>query len=150
MGAYNYNIRPQDKLLCASTLVVNNQTKLTPLSSKISCLRTFGEIIIYLITAGRIDYGERRLQLLQCQQDSYHISESPSFKMIKSFEAGEATTPSLTYKITNETTKEIFIAELRRETSGQYRYSFGLRLLKDSWGHSLLYSFSQCSVISRI
>ncbi|EKN6178788.1 pentapeptide repeat-containing protein [Yersinia enterocolitica] len=75
-------------------------------------------MIIYIITAGRIDYGERRLQLLQ--QDSYHINESPSFKMIQMFEAEEPTTPSLTYKITNDTTGEIFIAELRRET-GQYK-----------------------------
>ncbi|PNM27208.1 hypothetical protein A6J66_000485 [Yersinia enterocolitica] len=119
MGTYNYNIRPQDKLLCASKLVVKNEDKLTPLTSKINRLRTFGEMIIYIITAGRIDYGERRLQLLQ--QDSYHINESPSLKTIKSFEAEEPTTPSLTYKITNDITGEIFIAELRRETSGQYK-----------------------------
>lgn len=119
MGTYNYNIRPQDKLLCASELVVKNEDKLTPLTSKINRLRTFGEMIIYIITAGRIDYGERRLQLLR--QDSYHINESPSFKMIKSFEAEEPATSSLTYKITNDTTGEGFIAELRRETSGQYK-----------------------------
>ncbi|HHL2713227.1 TPA: pentapeptide repeat-containing protein, partial [Yersinia enterocolitica] len=119
MGTYNYNIRPQDKLLCASKLVVKNEDKLTPLTSKINRLRTLGEMILYIITAGRIDYGERRLQLLR--QDSYHINESPSLKTIKSFEAEEPTTPSLTYKITNDTTGEIFIAELRRETSGQYK-----------------------------